>query len=445
MMTEKKHNKNELRKIKQAEHLRKIMAFEREMIGILGTWICRLRHVDAKYMATHHLWEWAQHVDKARNRLKELPGVKIDTPLDPHLVEILEETLFAKDESPYLEALYTAIIPVVIKEYEEFLKATNELPDRPSTTLVVGIVQELKKQIDEGLAFLTEAYVYNENKKSEWSIHIENLLNHSNGISKEADINVIKQKRWFNNQKYTTPEIAKRVEGTHFTYDFPIENFNGYFENIDTERVALAVWLFNEMDAAEYIPTILYEIKDMPWEFYYDVSRHTWDEARHSEFGYQLLKQMDFDPNDFEVNASTYMTTMKLAPHERYAAVTYIYEPGSFQVKPNYLERLSNEISSEDWVAELLRFDLADETNHVRYGKKWVGKLIEHYKDERDVHDFVVNVGEKLNKVREKQSKEFKTTLPADKRMTYDKVKEHMKEFYEKQGSLIISFNKNLK
>jgi hypothetical protein len=442
-MIDKAYDKKDLRMIRQAEHLRSVMAFERELIAHLGAWVCRLRHVHAKYMATHHLWEWAQHVDQVRTRLKELPGVKVDTPLPEQLTHILDETLFADDELPYLETLYGVILPKIKQEYEAYLTLTDTLPDRPSTTLVQNIIHSLSKQMNEGYQFLKDAYNLNkEDAASTWALHIKALLTDFPITSKPVSQNRVQEKRLFAGQTYAMPEIAHRTEGTYFTYNFPIQHFDGYFNNIDTERVALAVWLFNEMDAAEYIPTILYEIKGMPWEFYYDVARHTWDEARHSEFGYELLKQMDFNPSDFEVWTCTYMSTMKLSPYERYAAVTCIYEPGSFAVKPDYLEKLSNEISAEDWVVELLRFDLADETNHVRYGQKWVEKLMKHYGDERPVKDFVKELSEKITSLRAEQSKAFVTMMPPEKRMTYDKVKAHMQDFYEKQGSKVIAFKK---
>ena len=42
---------------------------------------------------------------------------------------------------------------------------------------------------------------------------------------------------------------------------------------------------FSEINVAEGLAVVLCETKEMPWEFYWDISRHLWDEVRHSMMG----------------------------------------------------------------------------------------------------------------------------------------------------------------
>ena len=39
------------------------------------------------------------------------------------------------------------------------------------------------------------------------------------------------------------------------------------------------------MQAAESFTPMLFEAPNMPWDFYFDLSRHMWDEMRRAFFG----------------------------------------------------------------------------------------------------------------------------------------------------------------
>ncbi|MFC3771172.1 DUF455 family protein [Paenibacillus sp. GCM10012303] len=425
-------NRKELRRIPQAAHLRRIVSFQRGMIGTMGAWIARLRHAEVKYMAARQLWEWAEHVDVIRKRLGEMPGGKPDAPLEDHLEQVLEEALFATDELPFLSALYEAILPAVRGAYLEYINRTAELPDRPSVHILEDVVHALGKQIETGRVMVrqlaAEADLFT---AGEWTAHICGLLEHAGGLSGEAAASAVDvaAKRRFAGCRYESPVMQHRAKGASFSYDHPIEGYvwsHTLKGDPLLERVALAVWLYNEMDAAEYISPILYEVKGMPWEFYYDVARHTWDEARHSEFGCRLLGAFGFTPVEFEVWVATYMSSIAMKPHERYAAVTCWYEPGSFQVKPDYMERLAQQAGLDDMTVELLRFDLADETLHVSFGHKWVEKLMRHYGDERPVGELVDEVKKKGTALREAQGAVFRRTMPPEKRHTMETIRQRL-------------------
>lgn len=429
-------SRNELRRIPQAVQLRRIVSFQRGMIGIMGAWIARLRHAEVKYMAARQLWEWAEHVNAVRRRLAEMPGGKPDAPLEGHLEQVLEEALFAADELPFLDALYQVLLPAVHGAYLDYINRTTELPDRPSVHILEDVVHTLGKQMDAGKAMIRQLAAVagtaaTDPASREWTEHMRTLLGRSGGLSGEAAASAgdVAAKRRFAHCRYESPAMQHRTEGTYFRYDHPIEGY-AWSHTLKgdplLERVALAVWLYNEMDAAEYISPILYEVKGMPWEFYYDVARHTWDEARHSEFGCRLLAAHGFSTDEFEVWVATYMSSIRMKPHERYAAVTCWYEPGSFQVKPDYLERLAQQAGLDDMTVELLRFDLADETLHVSFGHKWVEKLVRHYGDERPVGEFVDEVKKKGTALREAQGAAFETAMPPEKRHTMETIRQRL-------------------
>ena len=67
--------------------------------------------------------------------------------------------------------------------------------------------------------------------------------------------------------------------------------------------------------------------------------------------------------------------------------LTYIIEQDSFALKhetyKNYVKIGDNES------AEALIYDIIDETMHVRWGKKWVGELIEHQGESKTLDETI--------------------------------------------------------
>lgn len=434
-------SRKELSRVAQALTLNQLTAFERRMVTISGAWVCRLRLPEAKYMMSRHIFQWAEHVDALRKRLSEMPGGKPETKVSAELEQVLQESLFAEDEEHYMMALYDVFLPELRAKYRMYIAQTKELPDRPTVKRLEEILTAIDEQIASGLAHIKEHYGAAA-EAAQWGSHIRRLLQSAGGITGEgADATELKSLLKHAADRYEFPEMQHRSKTSYYSYKHPIEDYQ-WSKTLQgepwVERVALAVWLYNEMDACEYISTILYETDNMPWEFHFDVARHAWDESRHSEFGYTLLKQFGFHPEEFEVWVATYMSSMKLEPHERYTAVTCWYEPGSFMVKPSYLERLAQEVGGEDLVVELLKFDLADERLHVSFGSKWVPTLMERYGVTMEQKDFVEAIKAKGTKLRQEQEAAFVNTMPDEKRHSMNSIKEHLEKWAEARGSRVI-------
>lgn len=433
--------RKQLRVISQMAALQRAMAAERELIGIVAAYIARLRHVPVKYMAARQLWEWAGHVDALRGRIGEVPGGKPDAPLGPAVAGVWEEMLFAADEGPFLQALYSVVLPSLRDAYAEYLGKTRELPDRPSVVIVEDIVRKLNEQLQAAAGLMRELGIAD---APEWVGHMRVLLyaaGGAGGSGGEESGKEVERLRKYTGMPYTAPVTQHRVAGTHCNYLFPIEGFDPkdlLKTNVDLDRVSLGIWLFCEMDAVEYISSVLYEVKGMPWEFYYDVARHVWDEARHSEFGYRLLRLLGFRAEEFEAYVGTYMMSMSLKPHERYLAVTHWYEPGSFQLKPDFQQRLAAEIGDNDGAVELLKFDLADETFHVRLGKKWGRALLDHAGDNRSVEECVEEIRQRGQATHDAQAAVFVRTMPMEQRLTKQRIAERLKQWEEQRGSRLV-------
>ena len=135
-----------------------------------------------------------------------------------------------------------------------------------------------------------------------------------------------------------------------------------------------------EVQAADSCGAILFEAPDMPWEFYFDTARHMWDETRHSKFGELKLNALGLKVTDVTLSTTAYRLRQTIAPHDRYAALT-TQEADAF---PGKHQGLKEALENHDSVGAMTwSYDIADETQHVRYGQKWLPTLIKAADDPR--------------------------------------------------------------
>ena len=137
----------------------------------------------------------------------------------------------------------------------------------------------------------------------------------------------------------------------------------------------------SEMTSAESLAYLYYGVQGMPIDFYLDVARHTWDEARHSQMGVRRLRQWGYDTEQFLWAGTQSLTQDNLNSifPEFYAGLTMIAEPCSFFKKRKSIDAFWKFGDVESAIQS--EFDIADERLHVDFGQKWGAKLFEHMND----------------------------------------------------------------
>lgn len=147
----------------------------------------------------------------------------------------------------------------------------------------------------------------------------------------------------------------------------------------------------------------------MPWEWHYDVSRHLWDESRHGCSGRSRLADWGISIGDvgFFANSSQHFNR-PLPPHARLQdtmiqpyideaemdfdlpmtpldpaslyetvwRIGMVAESGHFTVKNEGYDDFREAKDFES--AEMMLFDIIDETLHVQYAHRWLPLLAEH-------------------------------------------------------------------
>ncbi|MGH2351646.1 MAG: hypothetical protein ACRDJN_08535, partial [Chloroflexota bacterium] len=126
---------------------------------------------------------------------------------------------------------------------------------------------------------------------------------------------------------------------------------------------------------------------ELPFDFYCDFLRQTWDEVRHSRMGFERLQAMGVDPYTLAIPLGHYAVWGNMHLRDRIASLTQVGEACSFKGKREWVAAAHER---REWLSALEHdYDMVDEKNHVRFGARWLPEILRRLGDERTPEEVV--------------------------------------------------------
>jgi hypothetical protein len=127
-----------------------------------------------------------------------------------------------------------------------------------------------------------------------------------------------------------------------------------------------------EIDVPEMMASIIAQTPGKPWDYYRDLTRQLWDEARHAMMGEVGFAQLDVDWAKHVMVNFTWSLALntQLKPIERHA-VLYFIEQGLMPKNGKRFEWEVGQASGNPLSALFQDYDWADEVLHARIGRDW--------------------------------------------------------------------------
>jgi hypothetical protein len=327
---------------------------------------------------SHHAYLCAEHVAALRKRVAELrePPLHLDAVPDAYLEIFFDEILAAPTTGALVLGLYEKAIPALRAALERHLAETNPLADAPSVRVIRFALLELGDMAELGAGVM--AALVEERTRAElsaWLAFLATCLEAAGGLDGAEKIEAHALTRRFSAQPYTFDRVPKRDPRFDDPYNMGV---NAEALVYDPELppqakiIALFVKRYRELDVPEMMASILVETPGKPWDYYLDMSRQLWDEARHGLLGQVGLQHLGIDlrlvPIPFvwsrELNA-------QLTPLERHAALFFIEQKLMAKTGKRYEWEIA--LASRDELAVLFQdYDWADEVLHSRIGRTWL-------------------------------------------------------------------------
>jgi hypothetical protein len=126
---------------------------------------------------------------------------------------------------------------------------------------------------------------------------------------------------------------------------------------------------------------------ELPFDFYCDFLRQTWDEVRHTRMGFERLQALGIDPCQVAIPLGHYAVWGNMSLRDRIASLTQVGEACSFKGKREWVAAAHER---GEWLSALEHdYDMVDEKNHVRFGARWLPEILRRLGDERTPEEVV--------------------------------------------------------
>lgn len=360
-------------------------SFQR-MICAWGRWIADW---DDKVAISRHIWEQAEAVQRLRDRSCDFPGTtqNADAPVSSELEILVNLVLSAPNVEDAFDGIYQLLLDAMVRAYVGYVERAHPVHDAPT----IALVQDLVRVKEQQRLWLRDRRRRRPHRSDpHYADAFRDALAKLGELS--DPISVTDEARPAGvRTDFRLLAKARHPAGSEPPCDWTPYVDGDFAYDLEARRLFWCYGYMREMNLAEDQLRWIYDAWEMPWEFTRDLSRHLWDESRHGDSGRSRL--LDFGIELGEVGYSYYggdeppnfegpdMHDLRADPltpaqlYEQVFSIGMVAETGHFTVKKEAYDdfKAAGDLES----AEMVLFDIIDETSHVRYAHKWLPLLAE--------------------------------------------------------------------
>jgi len=375
------------------ELLRRYNYVKARLVEIAAAHLSATPEWEIKAGLSHHMWLDSEHSAAIRRRVSEMrePPLRLDEVPDPALEAWLDEAIRAEGSVELITGLYGVIRPALTKALGEHLEATNPLIDHPTVRLIKSILSEEDEMQDWGRQ-AQDALPRNDDDRQRaaaWRDHLAAYLAAAGGVSGRAvrHESSLPQSR-ADGRPYEPdlrPRRDERFEDVYNTSEPAQEVYTDENREPDERMFALIYKRVREMGVPEYLSGVMARTPGKPWEYYCDLARQVWDEARHALMGEVALYIHGLPFYRYPVNIHISTALNRKEPLEVHA-ILWSVEQGLMpkNTGKHYEWRLA-QAYGEPFCIALQDYDWADEVLHAQIGRRW---LLEEFESRADLQTY---------------------------------------------------------
>jgi len=355
---------------------------------------------ELKTAFSHHAYLCAEHVSAFRKRVSELREPPLGLDVVPHagLQFACDEVLASPTTSTLLVGLYEVLIPALIASLNEYRATTNLLADAPSVrvtrfcrlemedlqqfgeqAIAAVVTDEERSELEPWIALLRRALA-SADPDQPFSHDPEALRRGARGeeLAPLRGLRVAAKRAapvpHFSAAPYRYDPVPRRDARFRDSYNAGVNPEAFLYDERFSPRDKVLMLFYKrlrEIDVPEMMASILHESSGKPWEFYADMTRQLWDEARHAMLGEVGFVHLGLDWSQIPINFTWSLNlNTQLTPQERHAVLFFI-EQGLMPRTGKRYEWEVGQASGLPMAALIQDFDWADEVLHAQFGRQW--------------------------------------------------------------------------
>jgi uncharacterized ferritin-like protein (DUF455 family)/ferritin-like metal-binding protein YciE len=372
--------------------LKRLYLAERETMRALGAKQIAVANWELKAATPRHLWQDSLHANALRDRVLELryPRRDVEVDHDTDLTAFLDQLTRAQSDAEFALGIYQVMKPALIAAYRDYLSSADELNDAPSIHHLKHILIDEEAHLVEIATVLAALPADDVAAAQPWLARLQAHLAAIGGVLGDGPRSEIPTDPGYADRPpYEIPQRAARdarflpavVESPGRPSTTPRE-----------QQVWYAIDHANEVWAAEVPGAFMWQFRDMPWNFYTDVARWSYDEMRHSLMGIRRLDAWGFEMGvDYPMVGDPYHAILeKGGDLFDVLALLYFFEkdaPANRQQTRKKFSAMDDAASTQD-----TDYDWADEAIHLKFGYTWLQHMLGP--DKEKLPEIVARAGE---------------------------------------------------
>lgn len=324
-----------------------------------------------------HAYLCAEHVSALRKRVAEMrePPLGLEQVPDPHLEIFFDEILAAPATEELALGLYEKALPALQSALQRHLAETNHLVDQPSVRVCRFALLELSDMVKFGEK--VTANLIDETCRApagDWLALLDRCLGAAGALDGTAVPEPTALQRHYSAKPFHYDGRPRRDERFPDPYNMGV-NAEVFLYDPKFPPPPKTLMMFykrlREIDVPEMMASIITETSNKPWDYYRDMTRQLWDEARHAMMGEVGFVNVGVDWRKVMVNFTWSLAlNTQLKPIERHA-VLYFIEQGLMPKNGKRFEWEVGQASKNPLAALFQDYDWADEVLHAKIGRDW--------------------------------------------------------------------------
>lgn len=349
---------------------------EHSLLRIIAGWGRQAEDWDDKLAVCYHVWLQAEIVDRLRRRLEMFPPHKPALPCSSEYEALANTALLAPDFGTAMQGVHGLIGPALADAYQTYLANSHPIHDKPTHDLLRDI---LEMKATQQAWFEDFQHRHPTLSESSYTVGVEKALAATAGFLAALPLNTPPAASAGVQTEFRMPETPGRVPHWNEAPNiFPLLETD-WAESVEARRLYFMIGYCWEMGVAESQLRWIYYADFMPWEFTHEEARHLWDESRHGNSGLSRLRDVGLDLRDvgyssYGAEGDGFLPPMTPAEvYEAFYQVTQIAERGFFKTKTYSFDDFA--AGGDAASAEMMQYDIIDETSHAEYGRKWLSEM----------------------------------------------------------------------
>ena len=350
---------------------------EKQAMELGLAWLNPTPEWEVKEALSLHLYLDAQHAGWIRERVSEMrnPAPRMDVSPSPELKAFIDELLTAQDTLEKIVGLYGVLKPALLAAYRLHFSQAQPLVDHPTRRMLRMIIADEEETMEWGQAAAVAVCAPSGAKAraEAWSAHLQAYLRAAGGImgDEPGPGNLPPSRVTEAFQPDFFPRRDERFE-SQWNFVFPpheVARMDGV--PADEKTLALMCKRALDMDVPEVMARMMLEAKSQPWDYYMQMSRQLWDEARHAMMGTVYLEAHGVDWRKIPIHAGFSLRLNQHLNAVEAHAVLYAIEQSLMPATTGKRYEWATAGESHDALAQFFQdYDWADEVLHVRIGRE---------------------------------------------------------------------------